>query len=222
MGNVSVTGMVVSQMQMGEYDRRIELLTKELGRISAFARGARKPSSDLIASSCVFAFGQFELFQGKNSYTLKSARISNYFTELAGDIELSYYGFYFLEICRYFSRENVEAGDMLALAYFSLRALLTESLDRRLVRSVFEIRMLNLNGLCPAAEDIISPESRYSPGFAIDESTAHAIRHVLLSPLNKLYTFKLSEEVLSCFTDVAGYLMNRFVDRKFKSLEFIR
>ena len=135
-----VRGMVISSMPIGEYDRRLEILTDSRGRISAFARGARKPSSPLVSISRVFAFGEFDLYEGRNSYSVNAARISNYFEELTKDVELSYYGFYFLEIAAYFTREGLDATEILKLLYQSLRALSLESLSHSLVRGIYELK----------------------------------------------------------------------------------
>ena len=172
MDSISVQGIVISSMPIGEYDRRVEILTGDLGRISAFARGARKPSSPLVAVCRPFAFGNFSLFQGKSSYSLSSAKISDYFTELTGDIVLTYYGFYFLELAKYFCREGERAKEELKLLYVSLRSLISEKFDNRLVRAVYEQKLLFCQGLCPPSDYVrsyrkMSAGAQYTYNFVI-------------------------------------------------------
>jgi len=208
-------------MPVGEYDRRVEILTADLGKISAFARGARKPGSNLVSATRVFALGKFHLFQGKNSYSIKSAQISNYFEQLSADIELAYYGFYFLEVSQYFGRENVEAHDMLKLLYFSLRALSVDSLSPKLVKSIFELKMLELNGLCPDSDRLFSGQGVYTFADRSSPGARKAFCFVMDSPVEKLYTFVLSESVLNEFVMLSDRLMENSVDRKFNSLALI-
>ena len=146
---LEVTGMVLSSMPIGEADRRVVLLTAELGRISAFARGARKPTSALVSATRTFAFGRFTVFPGRNSYSVGRADIAEYFEDIVGDVKNTAYGCYLAELAVMFSRENADGKNMLALLYFALRALARGKMDAALVRRVYELALFHENGVLP-------------------------------------------------------------------------
>ena len=208
---LTITGMVMKVVPIGEYDRRIVILTKERGKISAFAKGARKPNSSLVAATNPFSFGVFKLYVGKTSYNIMEANISNYFEELRTDFEGAYYGMYFLEIADYYTRENNDEREMLKLVYQSFRALRLENIPQELVRYIYELKSMVING-----EFLGLPEDRN-----YQESTIYAIDHIAGAPIEHLYTFNVKEEVLRELEHIATLYRGKLWDKNFKSLEII-
>ena len=208
---LTMTGLVLKAEPVGEYDKRVVILTKERGKLAAFARGARKQSSRLLAPTCPFSFGQFGLYAGRNSYTLTEASISNYFEALRKDFEGACFGQYFLEICDYCARENNDERELLKLLYQSLRALSASSIPKELVRYIFEIRTVVINGEFPGLPD----EAKWQ------DSTRYAIHHITTVPVEKLYTFIVSPQVLGELKRLADFYRKRFLNEPFHSLQIL-
>ena len=241
MNQIVVTGMVLSTSPVGEYDRRVVILTKERGKIAAFARGARKPNSPLVGVVNPCSFGEFTLYAGRTSYTVQSVRITNYFAPLREDMVGAYYGFYFLELADYYARENTEEIHMLKLLYQSLRALEKETLDNRLVRRIFELKTMVVNGEYPNVFSCMSCETEENLHWfstkaggmlcnnckgqensrAVDDSTLYAMQYIITSTIEKLYTFTVSEAVLENLEDIMNEYMAFYIDQKFHSLQIL-
>ena len=209
---VTVTGIILKQTPIGEYDRRICLLTKERGKISAFVRGSRKPGSRLSSATNPFSFGTFKLYEGKSSYNVSEVDIQNYFEPLRLDYEAAYYGMYFCEIADYYSRENNDEREMMKLLYQSLRALCADSIPNPLIQSVFEIKSIVVNGEFPGIPS----------DWKLTESTMYALNYIVESSIEKLYTFNVSEEVLRELQSAAAFYRNKYMDKEFKSLEILQ
>lgn len=256
-GSITVTGMILSAGPIGEYDRRLVLLTKEKGKLSAFAKGVRRPTAMLSGCSQPFVFGTFTLYEGRNSYTLQQVEVENYFAELRNDLETVYYGVYFCELAEAVTREGLPAREELKVLYRSLGALLKHSIGAELVRAVYELKMLSVCGVSPQvfecvrcrkkeelvwfsaksggcicrscakerrkeAEEENVPVSVGGEGMQpVSGSTLYTMQYILATPIERLYTFTVSEEVLWELKRILKQFLSIHMDRRFKSLEIL-
>ena len=239
---VTLTGIVLSSAPSGEYDKRVVILTKERGKITAFARGARRPNSALLASTGVFAFGTFLLYEGRDAYSLVQANISNYFSELMSDFGGAYYGMYFCELADYYTKENNDELSVMKLLYQSLRALSKKSLNRELVRYIYELKIFTYVGEYPEVFRCVScgneKELKYfslfqtgvlcqeckgkaKDGLILNPSTVYTLQYVVGTEVEKLYTFTVSEEVLAELRMIMDRWRERFLEKRMKSLEIL-
>ena len=207
-----LTALVLASTPAGEYDRRVVLLTRERGKIACFARGARRSGSSLMAVSLPFCFGTYRIREGRNSNVLVEAKLQTFFEKLRNDMEATCYASYFAEFLQYVTRENNDESALLLLAYQSFRALESERIPKRLVRTVFEIRATVIEGefMPPAQAD----------GFSAP--ALQAVKHIMSSPIRTLYTFAVNDSVLLELEHIAEVSVKRSLNHHFESLDILK
>lgn len=241
---ITVQGVVIHAMPIGEYDKRIVLLTRERGKISAFAKGARRVNSPFMAAAEPFVFGTFTLYEGRSSYNLNQVNVTHHFMELACMQPGIYYGYYFLELADYFGREGTDEREMMNLLYVTVKALLNPHVDDSLVRCVFELRTMAEQGYCPELASCTGcgregePEEMFfsqenhgilcrscavgvRDAVKISGAALYAMRYIVSAPMGKLYTFTVSKEVLSELQRIIYTYTEKNTDKRFKSLEIL-
>ena len=239
---INVSGMVLSASPVGEYDKRVVILTRELGKITAFARGARRMKSPLMAVSNPFVFGEFQVYEGRDSYTLSGANIKEYFLDLAQMQPGVYYGFYFLELAEYFGQEGNDETQMLNLLYVTMNAIRRGKQDLRLIRCIFELRTITISGEAPqmfscmecgTKENLtvfsLRDSAIYCPNcgktirdpWPLQPGTVLACRYIIAAPLAKLYGFTVNEEILDELERLLRAYLHRYVEKKMKTLQIL-
>lgn len=239
--NLIVTGMVLAAIPIGDYDKRITLLTREQGKITAFVRGARRQNSSMLAAGNPFAFGEFEIYQGRNTYNVAKASISSYFRELTEHYEMVCLGYYFLEVAEYYAQENADEAERLKLLYQTLRALASGRFSRRLIKNIYELKTMTINGeyphvfsclRCKAEEGLTHFSMRLqgcvckdcqkeAGGNPIEPSLLYAMQFVIATPVEKLFTFVLSPQIEGGLDALLTAYRRNYQGHVFKSEEFL-
>lgn len=238
---LELSGIVLSSTAVGDYDKRLVLLTKERGKITAFARGARKPGSPYLGASEPFNYGTFSLLEGYDAYRLAGAQIQEYFSDVKQDIEGICYATYFCDVLEYLCVEGMGDVNILNLLYLTLKALARRKMANRLIRRIFELKVLELDGegmevfsCAQCRQKAVSVfylqkngllcrdcAAKLQGGYALSESAVYTLQYILSSPLQKLYAFQVTDAVLTELERVVDGYFAVHVPKKFNSLQIL-
>ena len=87
MATVKVKGIILSEHNLGDFDKMLTMLTPNFGKISCVAKGARRPKSSLLAGTQMFCFGEYLMYQGTSTYHINSCETIELFYKLRTDLD---------------------------------------------------------------------------------------------------------------------------------------
>lgn len=156
MKQVKVSGIVISESNMGDYDKMVTLLTPNLGKISCSARGARRTKSLLLAGTQFLCFGEYQLFKGGDAYKINSCETIELFYNLRTDLDKLTYASYITKIVSDVTTENQNSYNTLKLFLNTLYTISETDKDLDLIVSVFKLRLLKILGFAPNTRECVS------------------------------------------------------------------
>lgn len=235
-------GLVIKEQTIGESDRLVTLLTADYGLIRAFVRGAKQIKNKLASSTSLFAYSNFSLYRGRDSFVVDSASAIEIFFDLRKDITSLALAQYFAQLAYEFADEEQPAEELLSVLLNSLYLLCGGNKDQRIIKSAVELRTACLAGYMPDVlactecgeyeTDImyfdIENGCLYCSGCAVPgtipcpKNVIMAMRYICLTNPKKIFSFTLPDSGLTLLSNISEkYILSR-AQRKFPTLEFYK
>ncbi len=150
MKEIKVHGIVLREDPMGDKDKRLVLLSAEMGKLTILAKGALGVKSKFRSLCSQFCFGEYILTKGKTFYYIKEGTLAESFYELRTNIDRLAYGSFMLEVAEEFSLEGQENRDLLEILFRGLKmeTLCQEGMES-IPADVTVFRILAQNGYYP-------------------------------------------------------------------------
>lgn len=151
MRTYSASAIVLRRIDLGEKDRIITLFTREHGKLSAVAKGARRPGSKLAGASEPFTYSRMMLSSGRDLDVLSQAEIKESFPHVKNSIASVAHAVYLLELVNSFidqRQPNLDIFDTLLSAMYVLES----GTDPEITARYFEIQLLAILGYEPSFE----------------------------------------------------------------------
>lgn len=184
-----IEGIVLRTIDYGESNRIVTFYTREFGKISAMARGAKKPKSRLASISQPFTYGYFLLQGGSGLGTLQQGEIVSSMREIREDIFLTAYASFVMELTDKATEEKQPNPFLFELMYQTLHYM-NEGVDPEVLALIFEVKMLPVLGLYPVIDTcVICHETRPFYAFSVREGGFLCEQHADHDP----YRFPLSD-----------------------------
>jgi DNA repair protein RecO (recombination protein O) len=239
-----VRGFVIREVQVGEYDRIINILSAGLGLITASARGARRTKSHLLLATQVFSYSEFTLFANKGHYSVNDAEVIEPFIALHQDLDRLVCASHLAEVLLDCTRDDVAQPELYRLWAYTLQALQSQP-DPLLTVHIAQMRLLAIIGFAPLLDCCVAcggPVDK-QPGFSLQScglvcgqsscrrqagdarpvspGTASSLHHCLDAPLARLFNCRLGSQSRLEFIQLSELYLTKQMEKKYTRLQLL-
>ena len=237
MGTVKMSGIIISENNLGDYDKMLTMLTPGLGKISCVAKGARRPKSALLAGTQFLCFGEYLMYKGANTYNINSCEMIEVFYNIRTDLDKLNYAVHMTKIIQEVTEENQNCYKILQLFLNTLYVLSETDKNPDLVMSIFKLKLLCYLGFTPRITECTSCKQKEKLRYfsirddgvkcdtcsrmdksclTMSESTENAIKYIIMAPAKKLYSFNLKDESLNELKLITKLYFNEKLEKLYK------
>ena len=247
---IKTDGLIIRDLNVGEDDRIVTILTRERGIIRASARGARRAKSRLSTSTRLFCYSDFALYRGHEKYIIDDAQPLEFFLGVDRELDGLALAQYFAQLSAVLVPEEEQAEPFLRLMLNALSFIKSAKRPLPIIKAAFELRLLTMSGYMP---DIVACRSCGSfeaetmsffpltgtllcgdcggdaPGNSADSNGRRlplskgalaAMRHIAYADFEKLFSFSLPEGAVNELCAASEAYLLCRIERGFPTLDF--
>lgn len=239
---IKTKGIVLGRNFYGEKDAIITILTEDYGVLSASAKGIKSMKSKLASGCSLFSYSDFLLSESNGRYIVTSAVLLDGFYGLSANIERLSFATYAAEAAQISSPAPEDAKAIIPLLLNTFYLFANSQKDLRLIKCVFELRLLCALGYAPELDGCVECGSTdeicffsVSSGGAVCRScggifdtqiitpnTLTAMRYVKDSDDKKAFSFALSKSNIDEFENCTEKMMEDLLGKKPASLNYLK
>jgi len=210
-------GVVLREYDAGESNKKLVLLTRGHGKMTVFARGARRVGSKLTTG--LFSYCEFVIYDGGGFCSLSAVVPVHMFDGIAEDLDKFCFAHSFLEMTDKMVLVSMDTGEILRILLNALAELTRERHEPATVFAVFAIKLLKSEGFAPLVNGngVETGES----ALRLSVEAAAALTYVLEAGPKEMFGFKASDDVARELYCAARVFVAENLDVKLKSLEMI-
>lgn len=214
---ITCDAVVVREKRLAEHDRLLTLLTRDKGVVTAYAKGAARNKGSMVSSTELLCYSRFGLFQRGERVFVDSAEGNTIFWGLRQDLTKLSLATYFCQLCcELVPPLDCDEGYM-RLMLNALHYLEKDKLSTRLLKPLFELRILAMSGYMPdlvaccscgevtqdgmcfsTVDGVVFCRHCHSTNLSgllpVSVGVFEAMRHIIYSDFDKLFSFRLSDE----------------------------